>query len=227
MTLIFVHGAGFAGSSFDGIRAGFPESEAPNLPGHLTSGSPSTIAEFADFLETYVRDNVTGEAVLCGHSMGGAVVIETLLRGNVQPRAVILLGSGARLRVAPAILDQFEHDFPSAVRTVVQYFFAEPEPSKLTWAAGCMEQIGQAQTLRDFRACDAFDALERLGKIGVPVLALTGEADQMTPPKYAQALAGRVPRAQARIIPGAGHFAMVERPAETIEAIQAFLSGVP
>ncbi len=227
MTIVFVHGAGFDGSVFEQISASFPGSLAPDLPGHLKPGSPSTIAEFAEFLETYVRDNVTDDAVLCGHSMGGAVVIETLLRGTTAARAAVLLGSGARLRVAPAVLEQLEANYPAAVQSLVRHFFAEPLQSRLDWAAGCMERIGQAQTLRDFRACDTFEALDRLAGITVPLLALTGEADQMTPPKYAQALAGRVPQGEARIVPGAGHFVMVERPGETTQAVRAFLSGIP
>ncbi len=93
-------------------------------------------------------------------------------------------------------------------------------------AVGMMLAVGQAQTVRDFRACDAFDALDRVDRIRLPVLALTGEADKLAPAKHAAALAGRVRGAQARMIRDAGHFVMVERPAETNAAIAAFVSGL-
>jgi pimeloyl-ACP methyl ester carboxylesterase len=227
VTLLFLHGAGFTGDVFDGLRAAFPDSHAPNLPGHLREGEPESMAEFAAFAAGYARDRGLQDLVLCGHSMGGAIAIETALSGGLSLRALVLLGSGARLRVAPAFLQGIETDFHATAREIAGYFFAANTPERVEWAAQSMERVGQAQTLRDFRACDAFDALDRLGGIGVPVLALTGEADRMTPPKYAQALADRVPAGQARRVTGAGHLLMVERPAETIAEIRTFLSGLP
>jgi pimeloyl-ACP methyl ester carboxylesterase len=48
----------------------------------------------------------------------------------------------------------------------------------------------------------------------------------MTPPKFAQALADRVPGAKARIVGQAGHLAMAERPDEVNEALRAFVNHV-
>jgi pimeloyl-ACP methyl ester carboxylesterase len=226
VTLVFLHGAGFGGDVFAAQTAEFEASHAPNLPGHFCPGQPQTVDEFAAFVAEYVHRNDLRDVVLCGHSLGGAIAIQTALDRAVPLRALVLLASGAKLRVAPAFLKGFESDFRATAREVASYFFAEPAPARIAWAADCMERVGPAQTLRDFRACDAFDALERLGEISVPVLALTGEADKMTPPKFAHALADRVPGAQARIIAGAGHFVMVEQPDETNEAIRACLSGI-
>ena len=227
MNLIFIHGAGFGGDSFAAQQQAFPDAHFPNLPGHLCPGQPGSIPEFAEFIETYARSNGLNDAVLCGHSMGGAVALETVLRARASVRGVVLLGSGAKLRVAPAMLEQLRADYQAAVAQIVKYFFADPAPERLQWAAEWMERIGAAQTLRDFQACDTFDAVERLGEVSVPLLALTGDSDKMTPPKLAAAVADRVPGATARIIPGAGHFLMVERAAETNAEIGAFLAGLP
>ena len=86
-----------------------------------------------------------------------------------------------------------------------------------------MLEVGATTTIADFRACDAFDATDRLAGLALPLLALTGEQDRMTPPKFAAFLADRVPGAEARILPGAGHLAMVERPDETNAALSAFV----
>lgn len=227
MTLLFIHGAGCTGEVFDAQSAAFPGSMAPNLPGHLCPGSPSTIEQFADAVEAYVRKHELTAVVLCGHSMGGAIAIELALRKPTWLAGVVLLGSGARMRVAPAFLAGLQSDFEPAARLIAGYFFAKPSPERIETAVAAMQRVGQAQTVRDFQACDAFDALERLGGISVPLLAVTGEADKMTPAKFALALADRVPGAQARILPGAGHFVMAERPTETNEAIAAFLRGLP
>lgn len=226
MTLVFLHGAGCTGEVFAAQRAAFPNAHAPNLPGHLCPGAPATIAQFAKAVDAYVREQRLDDAVLCGHSMGAAVAIETALRRPAWLRAAVLLGGGARMRVAPAFLGGLQNDFEATARTIAGYFYADRTPERIERAFDMMCAVGKDQTLRDFRACDAFDALERLGGITVPVLAVTGDADKLTPPKHAGALADRVPGAQARIIASAGHFVMAERPTETNESIAAFLAGL-
>jgi pimeloyl-ACP methyl ester carboxylesterase len=158
--------------------------------------------------------------------MGGAVALELALRGVAGVRGLVLLGSGSRLRVAPTIFERLEADFPAAARELAGWYFADPTAKRVEAAVSDMLLVGQAQTVRDFRACDAFDAGPRLHELRVPVLAVTGERDVMTPPKYAQSLADRVPLGSARIIAGAGHFAMIERPDEVADAIAAFAASV-
>ncbi len=226
MTVLFIHGAGCTGSVFDAQVAALHGSLAPNLPGHLRAGSPSTIGEFADAVEADVSERGLRDVVLCGHSMGGAISLEVALRKPAWLRGAVLVGSGARMRVSPAFLEGLQNDFESTARTIAGYFFLDPAPERVDEALALMRAVGQDQTLRDFRACDAFDALERLGEVAVPLLAISGEADKLMPPKFALALGDRVPGAQARIIPGAGHFVMVERPAETTGAVAAFLAGL-
>ncbi|HXM07732.1 MAG TPA: alpha/beta fold hydrolase, partial [Candidatus Acidoferrum sp.] len=136
-------------------------------------------------------------------------------------------GSGSRLRVAPVIFERLEADFPAASRDLAQMFFADPSSERIDAAVADMAEVGQEQTIRDFRACDAFDAGERLPELSVPLLAITGERDAMTPPKYALSLADRVPSGTARIIADAGHFAMIERPDDVASAIAAFAAALP
>lgn len=219
MRLVFIHGAGCLPSVFSEQLRAFPGSIAPALPGHGVPGEAATIAQFADALAPQLGDG----DILCGSSMGGAVALELAVRQTPGIRALVTIGSGARLRVAPAILEGFERDFAAAVDGVVPYFFAEPTPERLAAAAEAMRRVGQAQSLRDFRACDAFDATPHLSEIALPFLALVGEHDRMTPPKYSTFLADRIDGGQARILPGTGHLAFVEDPAGTNAALHAFV----
>ena len=115
----------------------------------------------------------------------------------------------ARRRTFPERLTAYSDRFPPIEAAVNQ-----------------MLAVGQVQTLRDFRACDAFDASERLAALPVPLLAIAGASDALTPPKFAHFLADRVPVGSARIVDGAGHFAMVERPEETSALIRAFVARI-
>ena len=226
MRIVFLHGAGCTAEVFTAQVAAAHDSIAFTLPGHTTPGSPASIGELADAVTSELVARDLRDVVVCGHSMGGAIALELALRREPRLRAVVMLSSGARLRVAPAILEQIEADFETAARELPRYFYAQPSPERLAESTRMMRAVGAAQTLRDFRACDAFDRIERLGEVSLPLLALTGEQDVMTPPKFAQALADRVPGAQARIVPQAGHLAMVERPGDVNEALRAFVNQI-
>lgn len=223
MRFVFIHGSGCTGGAFAAQLAAFRDSVAPTLPGHVDGREgPDSISAFADAIAGFMQGAEMRDVILCGNSMGGAVALELALRGTPAVGAVVLLGSGVRLRVAPAIFDRLEADFPAAARELAAMFFARPEPDLVDPAVATMLSVGQEQTIRDFRACNAFDATERIGNLRVPLLALTGERDVLTPPKFAQWFADRVPGAQARILPDAGHLAMIERPEETNAALRAF-----
>ena len=221
--ILFIHGSGFTGDVFWQQLPAFPGSIAPNLPGHASHGTATTVSEFADFIERFIKEHKLHEVTLCGNSLGGAIALEVALRQNPVVRSIVLLGSGARLRVAPQILNGLRNDFERAAPEVAELLYAKPTEEQLAYATDCMRRVGARQTLADYEACNAFDVMERLGEITVPLLAITGEQDRMTPPKYADFLAARVPDGQARIVPGAGHLVMMERPVETNEAIAQFL----
>jgi len=222
--LLFIHGAGCTGEVFSEQLRVFAGSRAPNLPGHLCAGSPASIGEFADAIAALAQRERLQNVALAGHSMGGAIALELALRRPQWLQSVVVLGGGARMRVAPAFLDGLEANFEETARTLAAgSFFANPSAERVDAAVAMMKTVGRAQTLRDFGACDAFDVLERLAEIAVPLLALTGEEDRLMPPKFASALADRVRSGRARILSGAGHFVMVERPAETNATVAAFL----
>lgn len=224
--LVFVHGAGCTSDVFGAQLTAFDGAIALALPGHGVPGTAASIDGFADAVAAELRSRGLQDVILCGHSMGGAIALTVALRNDPRLAAVVMLSSGARLRVGPAIFASLEDDFEQAARTIPNYFFAEPTLERLAASSAMMLEVGQAQTLRDFRACDAFDAIDRLGEVRVPLLALCGERDVMTPPKFSLALADRVPGAQARILDGAGHLAIVERPDETNAALRAFVQQI-
>lgn len=224
--IVFIHGAGCTGDVFAAQTTLLEDAIALTLPGHTTPGEPASIEELADAVGAELHERNLRNVVLCGHSMGGAVALELALRRQSGVRAIVMLSSGAKLRVAPAILAAIEEDFEGAAHELPRHSFAEPTPERLAAATAMMLAVGQAQTLRDFRACDAFDRIERLEEVTLPLLALTGDRDVLTPPKFAQALADRVPGARARIVPGAGHHAMVERPGDINDALRAFVNQI-
>jgi pimeloyl-ACP methyl ester carboxylesterase len=70
------------------------------------------------------------------------------------------------------------------------------------------------------------DVTPSLARVDVPVLVVVGDADRVTPPASAVAIVGALPDARLEVVPGAGHIAMLERPAEVNANIAAFAEDV-
>ncbi len=70
------------------------------------------------------------------------------------------------------------------------------------------------------------DAYERLNRISAPTLVVHGERDVFIPPANALVLAERIPSAQPRLWPDAGHMFTIDEPEADVE-IARFLAGTP
>jgi 3-oxoadipate enol-lactonase len=77
-------------------------------------------------------------------------------------------------------------------------------------------------------AVAAHDAYERLNRVAVPTLVVHGEQDVFVPPANALVLAERIPGAQRRLWPDAGHMYIIDEPQADREIARFLLnhSGV-
>jgi 3-oxoadipate enol-lactonase len=62
---------------------------------------------------------------------------------------------------------------------------------------------------------------------GLPTLVIVGDEDELTPPAQSRAMAEAIPGASLVVVRSAGHLTPLERPAETTDALLAFLAGLP
>ncbi|MGZ3664019.1 MAG: alpha/beta fold hydrolase, partial [Ktedonobacterales bacterium] len=77
---------------------------------------------------------------------------------------------------------------------------------------------------RDLSACNDFDMMAELGRITQPTLIVVGEADRLTPPKYAAFLHDNIAGAELLIVPNAGHYVPAEAPDALADALRDWLS---
>ncbi len=202
---------------------------ALDLPGHGRSEGQgrSSIAAYRDFLVAFLDALGLDRAVLAGHSMGGAIALDLALHHPSRLAGLILVGSGARLRVAPAILEGILADFEAAVDLICDWAYGPHAPEQL-------KRLGREQMARtppavlhgDFAACDAFDVMERLGEVRCPTLVICGTADRLTPPKYSTYFRDHIAGAELVLVEGAGHMVMLERPEAVCQAIGDFIAGL-
>jgi pimeloyl-ACP methyl ester carboxylesterase len=157
--------------------------------------------------------------------MGGAVVLEAAIEYPEEMAGLILIGSGARLRVSAEILQGIEVDFEATAAQLVQWCYVPGTSEKVVkWG---LEQLLTEQpevVLDDFKACNEFDRLSKVSSIKHPALVVCGSEDIMTPAKYSQYLADNLLRATLRIINGAGHMVMVENAFKANASILKFLA---
>ncbi|MFH1032279.1 MAG: alpha/beta hydrolase [Chloroflexota bacterium] len=228
MKLIFIPGSGRGKQAWIYQTRYFKDSEAVALPGHPEGKPCSSVDEYADWLHDYIRKKGYKDVVLVGHSLGGAVAQSYTLKYGNELKALVLMGTGARLRVSPAILqtlkDMIGHE--AAWRKYVEDEVAtlEPEVGKLLVEERV--RIGPAVALNDFLCCDKFDVMDRVQNIKLPTLVLCGSQDEMTPTKFSKFLADKIAGAKLVIIEGAPHGVPRDKPKEVNQAIENFLAGV-
>jgi len=226
--LVFVHGAGGTSHGWDLQRLAFPNGMAVDLPGRGGSGpARRRIEEYAAWLHDTPHQFGQLPAVLVGHSMGGAIALAFALAYPGEASGIVLVATGARLRVDPAILGGLAADYAPAVEGIVTRSLApDADPRLARRLKEAMMAVPQDVTLGDFQACDAFDVMQRLEEIRAPALVIAGREDRMTPPRYSEFLHAHLRASHLVWIEGAGHMVHVERPREVNEAIQRFLRGV-
>ena len=228
--ILLVHGSGGDHTVWSyqvkGLREGFSVA-ALDLNGH----GRSTFRE-GDGLTTYTEDvlavleRLSPKALLVGHSLGGALALNVALRHPEMIGGISLVGTGARLRVLPEILElvEVEEDFDRVIELILEWAFSDTsQPELVTKAREQMRANGQRALRRDLLTCDGFDVMGKLNQIEVPALIICGREDRLTPVKYAEYLRDRIPNATLKVIEGAGHMVMLERPAELNRAIEDFL----
>ena len=110
--LLFVHGSGGSQAKWTNQLAGLGQNFltlAVDLPGHGDSeGAPSReVQEYSDFVFDFIEQALGTKVILAGHSLGGAIAIDFALRFPDKLSGLILICTGAKLRVAPLILENY------------------------------------------------------------------------------------------------------------------------
>ena len=226
--LIFIHGAGGCKESWYYQTQFFKGSEAINLPGHPDGVLCPTINEYAVWLRNYINKKGYENVILAGHSLGGGIALRYALSFLENPRGIILVGSGARLRVHPdflRILEKAVNDENLLEHfTAPIYSLIEPDLS-IILKKRSIENKAIAY-LNDMKACDKFDVIEELDSINIPLLAICGDQDILTPPAYSNFLAKRMSNAQVVIVSGGTHMVHAEKPVKINQAIKEFIDSL-
>jgi pimeloyl-ACP methyl ester carboxylesterase len=225
--LLYLHGSGFTEDSFRAQADAFAGSDAVSLPGHPRGDAYDSVEEYAAWFARYVLWRHAGRAVVAGNSLGGAITLRWALDFPSQVAGIILIGTGARLRVSPQIFQMLDERWPECVDELADMALAPGAPVDLRervrqW----LLMVGQVSTRRDYAACDRFDVMAELTSLNTPTLVVVGSLDKLTPPKYSTYLHEHITNSTLSVIEGAGHLVMAEKPAEVDTLISQFLQKI-
>jgi pimeloyl-ACP methyl ester carboxylesterase len=198
-----------------------PNLLAVNFPGWPGSEAPDQtwgLAEYADFLKTFLEKLNIRPAILIAHSVGAAIAIEYLSRGGQVQKLILVDGAVIREKSGKAGAlfvgaKIFRFLFPFVDRQCRQRL-----GGKLLSAdyrqAGELEETYKRLISEDRQA--SFQALS------LPITMVWGQDDKDTPLNQAEKLERLRPQTALEIIPRAGHYCFLDKPQE-FKAIMAKL----
>lgn len=229
--LIFVHGSG-------GDYTHWPLSLLKNknfntylidLPSHGRSKGRirKSVTDFSDFITHFVKRLSLKNVILCGHSLGGAIVLQSALKKEDWLSGIVLVGTGARLRVLRDILEGLKNNYKKTINLVVSFAFGSTAKKELK------ERIRRQYlktpslvTYYDFNACNEFDVMAELEHIALPALIFSGSEDKLTPLKYGNYLNDNLKNSIHVILEGCGHMMALEKEIEFINFLNNFIKSL-
>ena len=228
-TLVFIHGAGGSSAFWQAQVKGLStrvNTLAIDLPGRGRSigEGRQTIAGYADDVADFLNQIDIPDPILCGLSMGGAIIQQMLLTYPKHLKAGILIATGAKMEVAPAFFETIEKDYNGFAGWVSKICVSKKtDPRKADFFRDDLLRCRPEVTISDFGACDQFDVVDQISAINCPVLVVTAEEDKLTPPKFGEFLEKQIKNASRVHILDAGHIVPLEKPDEVNKTIMQFL----
>ena len=199
---------------------------APDLPGHGASPNPAcaNISAYSEIVRDFAEALELPWFVLAGRSMGGAIALDFALAYEHRLAGIVVIGAGARMKVAPTLLDGIVNDFLGTTELIVDYSYdtATSAEEKEIYLRHLREN-DPATMYNDFVAVEAYDVRDRIAGLEVPTLILCGRNDRMTPPALSMTLHERIEGSRLHIVESASHNVMLEKPDEVAEQIGCFM----
>jgi len=224
---------------------------AVDLPGFGRSAPSSdgiAIPGYSRLLLQLLRELAIDQAVLMGSSLGGWIAADIALRAPERVSALVLVDAGG---VVPTRLERFKAlaimegaarlapyapRFRAAVASrrqlrslALRYTFSRPSDvaaDLVYMALPAAPDPGFSAALLAAKRSWSDAWCDMLTEIVCPTLIVWGDHDSLLPLRHAREYARRIVGSQLRVISGAGHLPMLERPTEFNGRVLAFLAAI-
>jgi pimeloyl-ACP methyl ester carboxylesterase len=178
------------------------------------------------------------DAVLIGHSMGGAVAQRFALAHPQRVRALVLIASMSAAEPRRAAMGRL----PLFVLRPILPLLGAVVADRLLRASFCDPSLLtpglRDEYLRPVRIKGSMDGLlamirdtaddqpADLERVVQPVLLLYGAEDRVAPPDLGERLRARIAGARLVVVPRTAHLLFEERPDDCAAAIRGFIAGI-
>ena len=217
--IVLVHGIGVSGRYLlptARLLGGRHAVYVPDLIGFGKSSRPRhalTLVEHAEVLAQWVRGAGLPPAVFVGNSAGCQVLVELAARHPALVERLVLTG--------PTV-DAHARNFWRQLGRLLADTVREP----LALVAIIAADYASAGSRRVLLT--ALDALrdrpeEKLPRVQAPTLVVRGERDALVSQRWAEEVAGHLPRGRLVVVPGAPHAVNYAAPSALVREILAFL----
>jgi 3-oxoadipate enol-lactonase len=240
---VFLHGIGGAARAWRGQLASFGDryrALAWDMPGYGGSAplAKVSIATLADALQDFLEQIDARGPILVGHSIGGMIVQQWLIKYPRKATAVVLAQTSPAFgkaegdwqkqfieaRLGP--LDRGETMKALAPSLVKELVGDHPDTEGMQIARDCMGSVPEASYRAMMLALLGFDQRKALGDIAVPTLVLSGSRDKNAPAPMMAKMATYIPSSTYVEIEAAGHLVNLEQPKAFDGALEHFLNTV-
>lgn len=201
---------------------------APDLPGFGDSPAPPdftpSIPAYAEALRGFLEALGVEHALLVGHSLGGAVVMEA---ATEKTPGLLLLNSAppTGLKTPEAyypVLESYRHN-AEALAQALAAMAPTRRPPWFSELVACAQRMHPAHFQGNARALAAW----RLSRpFPGPVLVVHGLLDPLLPREVAEATARAFPQGRLLLVEGVGHSLNLEDPIHFLRILREFLQEV-
>ena len=229
--VIFIHGSGGDASTWKNQLNGTNSYSAIalDLPSHGNSDrfEKLSLDLYVDILKCLFDSLNYDQTIVCGHSLGGAVIQSYYFKYPKDLDALILMSTGAKLRVSPAILDSLRRDYEEYLKYLNNVAFSKKTTNSIIQEyKNKSSLIGAEITYQDFKICDTFNLFDQTKLIKAPCLIICGTDDKLTPVKYSQYFHDNIMNSKLELIENGGHMVMLEKSKEVNKAIRKFIEDL-
>jgi pimeloyl-ACP methyl ester carboxylesterase len=223
-SILFIAGAGMDHRLVRAIK--LPESEfnkplIVDLPGHGNSkgSSSNSIESYSQFLIDAIDEYNLKNVSLCGHSMGGLVALDMVLKQNFSADSLILANSIYPTRVADALLAKAKAGNGDAADFIIKYGLYR----RLLGIKNAFSEEDDLVMLDDLEACNNYQLdLNDLKSLGIPISIILGSKDRLVDLKAVEKFSDIVP-SKTYTMDEVGHFSFFEDPIELSNLISKII----
>ncbi|CUR59746.1 3-oxoadipate enol-lactonase [metagenome] len=198
--------------------------------GHGTSPTapgPYSMDDLADDVVALLDRLGVEKAHLVGLSLGGMTGIRLAARDPERIDRLVLLCTGAFLEAGPGYTERAAHvraeGTGSVAEGVVSRWFTPAYLEQHPDVRAYHEAMCAATSAEGYAgSCEAIAAMDLrpdLPQVKAPTLAIAGEDDPATPPRYLREIAENVPDGRLVVVPDAAHLAAAQQPHAVAAAI--------